>query len=82
MSRFTTFSVLVVSGMEVIQPAGAAILAGLTARINLRPVGLDPFQRRQPTGGPSGLVPTCGSVCTQVIDTIAANVSHAKLIPF
>jgi hypothetical protein len=77
MTRFTTFLALVVGGMEVI-PSAATVLAagqpGLTAKIHLRSVGVDPFQRRQGLGP----APTCDAICTPIINTVASNVCHTK----
>ena len=75
MTRFTTFLALVLGGMGVIQPAATAVLAaGLTARLRLGLVGVNPFQRRQGISP----APTCDSLCISVISTVASNVSYTK----
>lgn len=73
MIHFTTFFALVVGGMEVIQPAAAAVLAGLSPRINL---GLmNTFQRRQ--GNSPSPPPQCESTCNP-IQNIITSVSDAN----
>ena len=71
-----TFLALVVSSMEVIQPAAAArvLAAGLMARMHLGLVGVDPqtFQRRQAISP----APSCDSLCAPIINTVASNVCH------
>ena len=70
MARFMTFLALLVGGMEAVQPA--EVLAGLTARMRLGLVGVDPLQRRQGISP----VPTCDSLCIPIISVVASNVSY------
>ena len=73
MIHFTTFFALVVGGMEVIEPAAAAVLAGRSPRINLGLVNT--FQRRQ---GNAPSSPTqCESICDPV-QKIITGVSGAN----
>lgn len=68
MIHFTTFFALVVSGVEAIQPAAAAVLAGRSPGINL---GLmNTFQRRQGNAPP--VPPQCATICNPVGNTIAS----------
>ena len=72
MIHFTTFFALVVGGMEVIQPAAAGVLAGLSPRLNL---GLmNTFQRRQGSAPPPP--PQCANTCAPIANIIS-NVSGA-----
>jgi hypothetical protein len=74
MTRFMTFLALMVGGMEAIQPARVPVLAaGLTPRMRLGLVGVDPYQRRQ--GIP--LIPSCDSLCTPITGTLASNASQS-----
>lgn len=75
MIHFTTLLTLVVSGMEVVQPAAAKVLPGLTARIDLGPVDIGAFQRRQ---GIPQVPPQCVSICNPINSIIASGVSHAN----
>jgi len=64
MIHFTTFFALVVSGMDTIQPAAAAVLAGRSPRINLGLVNT--FQRRQTPP------PQCATICNPVTNAITS----------
>ena len=68
MIHFTTFFALVIVRMEVIQPAAAGVLAGLSPRIDL---GLmKTFQRRQGTG-PS-IPAQCTTICNPVNSALSS----------
>jgi hypothetical protein len=76
MVHFPTFLAIVFGGMEVIQPAAAGVLAGLTARIDLETV----FQRRQATSSPPPTPAQCESTCESVAPIIESGVSHTICI--
>lgn len=71
MVHFPTFLAIVFGGMEVIQPASAGVLAGLTARIDLETV----FQRRQATSSPPPTPAQCESTCESVAPIIESGCS-------
>ena len=73
MIHFTTFFALVIVRMEVIQPAAAGVLAGLSPRIDL---GLmKTFQRRQGTAPPTP--PQCITICNP-LNSVLNSVSGAS----
>ena len=68
MIHFTIIFALMVGGMEVMQPAAAVVLAGLSPRINL--VLMNTFQRRQGDAPP--VPPGCAATCSPVGNTVAS----------
>lgn len=76
MVHFKALFVLVLGGIEVIQPAAAGVLAGLTARNDLV---FNYFLSRQTSSGPQ-VPPQCASTCNPVAPTIAAGVSDITYI--